>query len=334
MKKRSHKTAVKFVLLGLLLANQFAWAVDENCLPAPNCAPCGEVITNMPLPSQDCRGVNPFENYLATSVSCMRSSWNGFYVGTGFGYGTIQYDLRIPNVFIPRNRTDSYVTEYVNVGYAYSTNGFFIGAEAGYHYNSLVKPIFYEDMTPITFNLNPLLFPLLPTVTVTPCEVRLDINAQHHGSFDLMPGFVLTPCLTLFGRAGFEYTNYAWRRHFCIPPVAFNALFNGFLPLDIIDLSRFENIRDRISDSVVDFRLGAGANYSVGPHLSFNVNFVHIFGSESRFKPRLPRELFNVISPSLLVPVATLIAADSTLLAENRINPRRNEILLGMTLSF
>lgn len=303
---------------------------QEECPPPISCAPCGEVITNMPLPAADNCGVNPLQNYLATSVDCMRRGWNGIYFGTGFGYGSIDYNLKIPGIFIEKNRINSYITEYLTVGYVHNSRQFMLAAELGFYHNSVTSPLFYHD--PSFAILTP--FPLIPAITATvmPCDVRLDINAQNHGAFDLLPGLALAPNLAIYGRVGVEYTNYTWHRRVCIPQVIVTP---DFLNIDINDvlLGDFGDLSDQVSDSVVSLRLGAGVTYSAGQHLSFHVNYIHISGSEAKFKPRpfLFDDSFLVITP-VVVPLP--LASDLTLTAENKIDPSRNEILLGMTVSF
>lgn len=344
------RKAIIKAVAGLLFINMPAFAYDEGCPPCPTCAPCGEVITNMPLPTLDNNRVQPFQNYVATYESCMASGWNGLYFGTGFGYGVTNYNLKIAGITLPttNNQTfsDSYIIEYVTVGYAHSTNRFFIGVELGYYYDSVTSPIFYEDPSVVTV-VSPGI-PLLTldsTVIARPCTIRLDINAHNHAALDLLPGFVLTPRLTLFGRVGFEYSNYTWTRRTCAPQVLVDTAAGppATVIVDVNDPAQivffnnnYGDITDAQSDAVIDFRLGAGVSFAAGRHLSFNINYIHVFGSSGSFTPNIG--LYTANNPVIDFPFAPAPAPPpatnlTTLAAVNTIDPSRNEILFGIVVS-
>ncbi|MBA2653734.1 MAG: hypothetical protein H0U71_01530 [Gammaproteobacteria bacterium] len=311
---------------------------EAECSSGGGCAACGEFITNLPMPSADNCGVQPLQNYVATYENCLRSGWNGIYLGTGFGYGTTNYNLKIPGIILQK-KSNSYITEYVSLGYAHSSSRFFIAGELGYYYQSLTSPLFYDDPSVVVFTTTG---PPEVTNTITPCHVRLDINSQNHFALDLMPGFVATSRITIFSRLGFEYTNYSWVRRFCFPEAL--IITDAGVPIDIIggdifpeDLDSY-SIGDKKGDSVVDLRLGAGISFAAGPHLSFNVNYVHIFGSKASFTPNAELITDNVpvvLDEATGLPIpGTLTSGLSTLLAQNSIDPSRNEILFGATFSF
>lgn len=337
MKVVNKKNRSAALALGLV-STLSAFAANDECPPPVSCAPCGEYITNMPLPTYEARGVQPLQNYIATYESCPIRGVTGFYFGTGFGYGTIDYDLKIPGLII-KDFSNSYITEYVTIGFTHSTSRFFIGGELGWYFNSVTKPIFYEDPSSFIFTITaggP------GTITEIPCGVRININAQNHVAFDLLPGFIATPSLILFSRLGIEYTNYSWVRRTCLPQtlvltnggeirlVSANEFFNS--------IGNFSDIGDKETDGVVDFRLGLGASYAAGRHISFNINYIHIFGSRASFTPEA-----KLITPGSIIvldgvtklPVPGILTSNAnTLLAQNTIDPSRNEILFGMTVTF
>jgi hypothetical protein len=358
----------------LVVSSGRALADELDCPPPISCGPCGREITHLPLPSYETTCAQPFQNYLATSLNCVRGGWSGFYIGTGFGYGAINYNLLIPGLtFIqPINNTlganiasfegsqkrhlNSYIVEYATLGYAHFQNRFFIAGELGYYYNSTTRPIFYED--PSTFTLvtpiAPLIIvpPILPlntaiTTVVSPGTVRLDINSRNNIAFDLLPGLALVPGLTFFGRVGAEYTEFRWSRRICFPqtfvqtvgpnsitlvnvnnPFIANTIFNNVLG----------GIINRRSAGIIGFRLGLGATYAVGPHLSFNANIIHITGGKATFRPRTAsfatQQNIVVVGPLGQPTIGVLTTNAGTLLAANTIKVSRNEALLGLTVTF
>ena len=182
--------------------------MHHNAIHAQNgcCGPCGEVITNLPMPSYDCNQVQPFQNFIATSLGYNNlCPWNGLYFGTGFGYGRLSLNLTIPGVIFPPQVSNNYITEFVSIGYAYSSSscGFFIGTELGYYYDANTNPIFYND---------PNFF-----IEDIPVAVTLDMNAHNHVALDLLPGFNFNPKFTAYARVGLEYTSFSWDRHVGFP---------------------------------------------------------------------------------------------------------------------
>lgn len=318
--------------MGLLLMSDYV-------LAGTDCQPCGEVITNLPMPCAnpcDCNSVQPLQNYIATYQPCAIGCLSGFYVGTGVGFGAINYNLKIPGISLPKEYNGSYVTEFASLGYAFNRSGFFLGVELAYYYDSTVRPFFYED--PSSFSLVRVgLLPIFDSsVTVSPCTARLDINANNHVAVDLMPGFVLGQRLTLFGRLGFEFTTYSWQRRICFPDVSILATPLVGIPFELfVDDQEFG---DKESSGVVDLRLGAGISFAACRHVNFNVNYVHIVGSKASFKPNMTALLAN--APIVVDPLtgntfdATVVSNLTTLAAEQTINPSRNEILVGVTFNF
>lgn len=331
--------------LGLMLLSLLAGNAYADCAPSSGCSSCGEFTTSLPMPSYECRGVLPFQNYLATSDNRICGGWKGIYFGTGFGYGSVNYNFNIPGITpelfytIANNRNNNtYLIEYVTVGFAHSSNHFFIAGELGYYYNSVTKPFFYED--PSVFTLEtPALAPTATTITA-PCGVRLDVNAQNHVAFDLLPGFVLSPNLTLYGRLGFEFSNYTWLRRVCYPQTIVQTELGEIIFVTVNDatIEDFGDTNDSQSDGVVDGRLGAGLAYRAGQYVSFHVNYVHVFGREARFIPNA--SIVNSFGPPLVLddaglPIPGVLTSDtSTLLAENSIDPSRNEVMIGLTINF
>lgn len=296
------------------------------------CAPCG-LISNLPMPPYDPNGVQPFENYLARTECACVAARTGFYFGAGFGYGAVNYNLNIPGIGT-NNTSNSYVTERVDIGFSLIRRCFFLGIELGYNYRSVTGPTFYEDPSTVT---EIALLPPLPPVEVaavqsTPCTVRLNINSQNAGTFDLLPGFSLASRLSVYGRIGVEFASYTWRRRVCFPAVAIatEGLAIGTIVAD-------EEFGENQTDAIVSGRLGLGASYAAGPHLRFNVDFIHMTGSTGKFTPNNTRfERLLAITPNVPIPIVPqpVIANTDTLTAENTIKPTRNEVFLGMTLTF
>lgn len=325
-----NKKVISSSILALVIIVGDVWA-DAPCLP------CGEVIINSELPTPaDCNRVAPFQNFLATTENCIiRGTWSGFYIGTGAGFGSVNYNLTIPGitpVIAGKNINsfkNSYMTEYASVGYSYQIRGFFLAAELAYYYQSTTPPLYYED--PSFTNL---VSAVTDTdVTITPCTVRLDINAHNHAALDFMPGFIFSNRLALYGRVGVEYSNYSWQRRLCFPDAGVISL-----PLvgDVAILVDDDEFGDLQSDSAVDFRFGAGVSFAVSPHVSFNVDYIHITGSKMIFTPNATALQANVpIDFDIIVhPDAVVTTNLATLEAENRISPTRNEVLFGVRFVF
>lgn len=323
-------------LLGLSIFSSLVIA-DEPCLP------CGEIITNAPLPTPaTCNSVAPFQNFMATYECCpIRAAWGGLYFGGGVGAGTKDYNLNVPGITLQSNGkklsdlTEKYFLEYAVIGYSHVINRFFIAGELGYYYHSNAKPIYYEDDSSFLLVRDSDLFPV--TVEVSPCSVRLDINAHNHVALDLLPGFSFASRLNIFGRVGLEYTQYTWQRRVCFPNVVVEAieLFDIVDPLVlVVDDQEFGDYQ---TDSVINLRLGAGIAFAVCPHVVLNLNYIHVVGSKATFTPNVSALQANIplIIADLVDPVAAVVTSDlTTLTAQNRIDTNRNELLFGVTFTF
>jgi hypothetical protein len=336
----------------------FFWAVTswaEDCPPAVNCCtPCGQSIVTSPLPAPEACAVQPYQNYLATYECCISRAVNTFYVGTGFGFGHIDLDFNIPGINLPASNSkaagQNYITEYVTLGYIYSRSRFFIGVELGYYYNSVLKPFFYNDPSVIVVTPRPsLLLPEPLQTVVTPCTVSVDFNARNRGAVDLLPGFALAPCFTIFGRAGVDISGFSLVRRMCFPRVINHQdiLANEVILVDVTRplFNCCGELHDEQTSTVTAFRLGAGASFVVNRYVSFTANFIHTFGGRARFAPRtalLDAAIPVIIDASgsvvqgvLSVPTANGIVTDlSTLTARNTISPTRNEVLIGVMFTF
>jgi opacity protein-like surface antigen len=324
MKIKKVASVVIKLLLGLALVAD-VYALGE-CPEPPNCAPCGEVVTNIPMPSYGC-SVQPFQNYMATCEPCFSAGWIP-YLGTGFGVGSLHFRPNIPGIILDidhHNRmfSNTYITEYVTAGLAYSRQRFFLAGELGYYYNSVLKPLFYNDPSSIQF----IVADVSPIITITPSAVRLDINARNRAAFDLIPGFTVTPRLRLFTRLGVGYAHYSWLRRICFPQSTF--LFPSGLPESVTVVDR--DLADKQSRDIADFRLGAGVSFAASRYFAFNINYIHIFSGKVTFTPNA-----SIIRRNILVlPVTGLLINNvDTLLAQNTIHPNRNELLFGATISF
>ncbi len=352
------------ILVGYALE---ASAEEVACPPPVDCESCGKTIANEPLPTYDNCGVNPIQNYLATSLNCLRGSWNGIYLGTGFGWGSISYDLKIPGLVILDGTTDSslsgissltrrkhnhssnYMIEYATIGYAHSSNGLFFAVEAGYYYNSATSPIYYHD--PSVFVMNVPLTATTPPLDIftTPSVVRLDIREQNHVALDMLPGLNFGSRWTLFGRIGVEYTGYTWLRRICYPQTLVQLLtVNSAIVAASVDVNNpaetanllnniHGNVNDRNTGNGIGARLGGGIAFAAGPHLSFTLNLLHVFGNKVTFKPNEAAINHNfpvIVNNGQVVTVSSLEGDRTTLLAENAIKPKRNEALLGILITF
>lgn len=301
------------------------------------CLPCGEVITNADLPTpSDCNRVAPLQNFIATYENCpIIGSWNGFYIGTGFGFGTVDYNLTIPGIapFLSGKNVNSfnnnYMTEYASIGYSHQIRGFFLAFELAYYYQSTTRPFFYED--PSFTNL---ISDVTDTdVTITPCTVRLDINAHNHVALDFLPGFIFSNRLAIYGRLGVEYSSYSWQRRLCFPDAGVISL-----PLigDVAVLVDDNEFGDLQTDNAVDFRVGAGISFAVTRNVSFNLDYVHVSGSKLIFTPNIKALAANApIDFDIIVHPDAVVTTDlTTLAADNRISPQRHEVLFGVKFTF
>jgi opacity protein-like surface antigen len=341
MKMIRHKLAV--IVVGIMLGfSSIALAqMPADCPMPPTCGPCGETIINGPLPSIDNCAVQPYQNFVATYESCFRGI-SGFYIGTGFGYGRINFKLQVPGIlFTDRNNfSRNYIVEDVTAGYLYSWQRAFIGGELGYYYNTNTGPIFYEDNSSIVFTpvTAPLTIGVIPTTTVFPGQVRIDLNSNNHGALDLLPGFFLGPQFALFGRIGVEYASFSWMRRVCIPEV-FYQLIAGGLAIDINApfINGAGDAQSRQTSSAIGLRLGVGMAYYATNHVGFSLNYVHVASSRVTFTPNI--NVINVTAPLAISGATGVIPGavtfnTNTLTVGNTITPTRNEILVGIVFSF
>lgn len=297
----------------------------------PPCVPCGQsYASDIPLPSYAPLAVQPMDNYLAAYHPAVICPHWGFYIGTGFGFGDIDYNLSIPGFTF--NDSDTYMVERAVIGYIHPINQFVIGIELGYNYRSVTEPIRYDDPSVIVFQ-NFIGGALQPQFTVTPCQVRLDIDAQSSLSLDLLPGVMVTPQLLFYARIGGEAGNFTWHRRLCVPATTLTQIpalqFNVNFTADDIEVT------DSQTDYIFSYRLGVGAAYAVGRHVSFNLNATHIAGGSATFTPNATAfvNAFPVFITTLPFTTANLSNL-TTLLAENRIEPTRNEVTFGVNFTF
>lgn len=303
-----------------------------------SCEPCGEVSTNALPGYNDTPQVQPFQNFLATYQGCgVVGGWNGFFLGTGFGYGRLNLGLTVPGIdFVSKQKKYNYITEYATLGYAHVSGRFFIGVELGYYYNAVGNPIFYNDeLSSITITLPPSPLIAVPdTIIITPDSVRIDINAQNHVAVDLLPGFALTPCFTAFARLGAEYTRYSWNRRIAFPAPLVIVLPNFPPPpfFQVFDsATNLQEVEDGESAPLVSGRVGAGLSYAIAQHVNFVVNYIHKFGRRATFHPNSSLIIDSVTR--LEVPL-TVVSDIPTLTVQNTIKPTVNEILFGINFSF
>jgi opacity protein-like surface antigen len=324
--------AKKILSLGIL---SLALLPNANSF-AESCSPCGEMITNLPLPSYDTCGVAPFQNYIATATPCLGTAAgrSGIYIGTGVGFGEVDYDLNIKNSpdLLADHDNRSYMLEYLTLGYGYRSC-FYIGAELGYYHSSVGKPFFYEDDSTVVVSSGEAA--VLKTVTVSPCTARIDLSSENRVALDVMPGFNLG-CFTVFGRLGAEFGNYSWNRRICLPDVVMLVDFIPPVvgaPLGLVANGR--ELSDKESDTIGALRAGVGVSFAVSRYLSFQLNYIHISTGEAEFVPN--RDLILNAAPTivdLLPDDVDIEATITTLLAKQSIKASRNEILFGIQFTF
>lgn len=308
------------------------------------CTPCGQVYTDVTqTPSTSYVAVNPTENYLASIGPTKRTTYyDGFFLGAGFGVGDVNYHYKVGGInpfnLVGGDRT--FLTTRFTGGYAFTYCYFYLALELSYIYRSRNNPTHYDDDTSFGVTNAFLTAISIASNTVIPCDVWIDLYSEHAGAADILPGFVYKRFLA-FLRIGVEQTKYYWQRHICIPNA---SLLNGpvgpFGPF-----GRFESSAGIVNDlSFVDsssksasgIRLGAGLAWAAGCHVSFNLNYIHTFGSKISFTPTTGPEVAAAIAPDISgFGDSTVTTVNvSQLTASNTIQPQRDEVLFGVTFTF
>jgi opacity protein-like surface antigen len=320
MKIRKKKALPIFLLLSLLWMTT-SYAMALNC-PEATCAPCGYVSGNVTDLPSDAPRVNPLMNYVATCerVRC-HGYFSGPYIGLAYGGGAISYQLKVEGVrpFGLQRDIRSYLVTLADAGFNFVFRNFLLGAEVGYHYRSRVNSISYFDVVDSISTLPP------PLVIVRPGQVRFDINSQHAGTADILPGFVYSR-FAGYLRLGVEETKYDWTRRFCFPLLTLNnAVAPSFVTINEKDF--VETIRKKATA----LRLGAGLAIAANTHVSFHLNYIHTF------TPRLtltPDVLALAASSPITIPVTVPIISLEELAANDRITPQRDEVNFGVKFRF
>lgn len=320
-----------FWLTSLLLpANSYADPA-EACPPPVSCAPCGSMMANVSNIPAYANGVNPLTNFTATAetVRC-RGYFSGFYLGAAYGLGNINYHLELAgsSPFEIDNDARSYFVTVFNGGFNLVLDYFFLGVQVGYNYRSRNNPISYFDA--VDFLQTNVLDGVPPVVisqaTSAPCKIRVDINSQHAGTADLLPGFVYSRFVAYL-RIGAEQTQYDYQRRVCFPLV---ELDNNTENLAII---RSEEFIDSRKKTATGYRLGAGFGVAAGPHISFHLNYIHTFGQKLNFH-------HDVSAIAALSPVVdaggtnVVIGGLGELAADTTVDPERDEVTFGVMFRF
>lgn len=298
----------------------------------PSCAPCGSFPANAgPLPA-DAGGVNPICNYTATT-ECRpcRGYFGGFYLGAGYGFGWIDYNLRIAGADLvsgTSNRqaedTASYLLTNFNGGFNLVLDHFLLGVELGYNLRSRTNPFSYYDLNDSLALVDPV---TMQSITVMPCKIRLNINSYHAASADLLPGFVYNRFI-VYLRLGVEQEQFTWHRRACFPAVTLD-LTDG--PDIIVAGQEFVDSQKKTGTG---YRAGIGFGIAAGCHVSFHLNYIHVFNDTFTFTPdvnRIPTTVPVIIPPDAdAVPLVVL----SQFSANNTLDPQRNEVIFGVKFRF
>jgi hypothetical protein len=330
----------------VLLSSCFAitaHAESACATPCNSCAPCGNVVTDAPLPGVDTAGVNPYLNYVATTDGrggcyCPRDYFSGFYLGTGFGIGWINYHLQVSGVTPPfvEDKSRSYLLGVVNGGFGWAFNHFYIGAEVGYNYRSRTNPVSYED-TVAVLTTEADNFLGIPIATSRPGRIKVDINSQHATSIDFTPGFVYSRFLGYL-RLGADQTKYDLTRRFCFPIVDFDLNLTD--PLEATAVGTVDNaefVFSQTKSSGSDYRVGLGFAVALNYCLSFRFDFIHTFGQKVTFTPDVPDSADLALILPTIEGVSDPLVTDvesGNLLTDITLKPQRNEIILGVRFKF
>jgi hypothetical protein len=334
--KIRRKEMLQAILLVVTTLFTIAVQADQACGSACNsCAPCGNVITNAYLPAEGA-GINPYLNYVATSsgggIFSARDSFSGFYLGTGFGLGWINYHLNVSGVTPPFLNTNSrsYLLGILNGGFGWAFCHFYLGAEAGYDYRSRSDPISYQDTVAV---LSTVVNPTdVPFAFSRPCTVRFDITSSHGYTFDLTPGFLYCNFLGYL-RLGVGQSDYDLTRRFCFPLVDFDvAGTRGSAVVTNQDFVFTQNI-----NSGSDYRVGVGFAFAFNRCVSLRFDYIHTFGQKLTFTP--PQTDFTPFVPSINgvpppfsppTPPIEIDVESGNLLTDITLKPQRDEVVLGL----
>ncbi len=327
------KTRVSSAIFLFCLASKALASSCESCEPGASCLPCGYELGGANTLAPGDPSINPMINYVATVESNLcRGYFSGFYVGAAYGAGITNFDYRIAGraPFMLDKDKRSYLVGIFDAGFNLVFDYFLLGVEGSYNYRSRSNPISFN--TEATFSLSSAAFAGVPFVVARsyPCRLQVDIESQHAVAADLLPGFAYDR-FTAYLRLGVEETKYKWHRTITFPKVAVNT---AVVP-SIIGVINQDFIESQ-SKSENGYRAGLGFGYAVGPHVSFHLNFIHIFTQKISVTPRvLPTTL---IAPDLTVspPLAATPSqvAITELAAANTFEPQRNEVNVGVRFRF
>jgi opacity protein-like surface antigen len=312
--------------LSSLTATTTSFGSPVEACPAGGCAPCGyEVANPAAIPSANAAGVNPMINYVATveDTRC-RCYFGGFYLWAAYGIGAVDYDLKLGNTApMLDSKSRSYLVTIADAGFNFVINYFILGAEIGYDYRSRANPMSYYNQVDVLVASASNAGVDIAAAQVFPCKIRIDLNSQHAGTADIMPGFVYDRFVAYL-RLGVEQTKYTWNRRFCIPLVSIDTVTAP----NLITITDADFIQSQ-KKSANGYRLGVGFGYAVSVHVSFHLNYVHTFGNKIDFTPTVLPTVDDI--PDLNVSAPVVISSSVVQLAIlNSIQPQRNEVTLGV----
>lgn len=310
----------------LFLSSITTFAEEMPC-PTDACTSCGYSAANVSDTPSYAVGVPPIANYVATSQSnACRGYWSGLYLGAAYGLGVIDYNLEVGGVTpgTLNSNTRSYLTTILDAGFNIVVDYFFLGAEVGYNYRSRTNQISY---LPLQDTLSTFTEDGIPFVVAYPCEVRFDINSQHAGTADLLPGLAFSR-FVVYLRLGFEQTKYNIDGSFCFPSVLIDDVTEeNLVSVDGVDFAQSFN------KTANGYRLGIGFGYAFSVHLSLHLNYVHTFENKISVA-------FDTTDVAANVPV--IIVGEDTasfvslpqIGATHVFEPQRNEVNLGVKFRF
>lgn len=297
-----------------------------------DCGTCGEVMADVSqVPAEAYTAVSPPVNYMAAVDPVRRTNFfEGFFAGLGWGLGEYENHLRVGgiNPFNLNSTGRSYLTARVNGGYAFVYCHFYLALELSYSYRTRPHSVSYEDEIDFAITTVPVGEQAV-TVAAFPCDINLDIYSHHSVAADILPGFVFCRFLA-FLRLGVEQTDFTWERSVCFPAVSLAE--NPTPPPTFFLNANDVHFFDSQTKTTSGFRVGAGIAIAAGQHVSFSLNYIHVFHNKIGFTPRE----FVVPTPVAAIlfgePATTTVDV-SGLTAQNTIQPQRDEVFFGVTFT-